>query len=172
MTDPLDMYMQETILYRLYDHTEQLLYIGITTHLPSRIGQHKRTKKWWPEVRDITIEHHATRQQAEQHERDAIKNENPKYNVTGKGGLRLPRRPWRIFQPGYQSQILNTPPPQTSRQLEAWHKFLDWYTDAVQRDYLNGIANTYEYETAQQLIRHKNIELSLAAINIAKITHD
>jgi hypothetical protein len=39
-----------TALYRLYDETGQLLYVGITTYPPKRFVEHERDKPWWPQV--------------------------------------------------------------------------------------------------------------------------
>lgn len=69
-------------LYRFYDRTNVLLYIGITVNLEERIKQHAGDKDWWPRVdRAATrIEFHNSRSAALAAEREAIKAEQPLHN--------------------------------------------------------------------------------------------
>jgi predicted GIY-YIG superfamily endonuclease len=67
-------------LYRFYDRTDVLLYVGITMDLGSRMKQHKRDKPWWAGVANITVEHFPTRDEALAAEKRAIKEEGPLYN--------------------------------------------------------------------------------------------
>lgn len=70
-------------LYRFSDAAGQLLYIGISINAAARAAQHKHDKNWWPDVATMTIEtHDVDRQAIEAIERDAIKRERPRYNVT------------------------------------------------------------------------------------------
>lgn len=68
-------------LYRFFDASERLLYIGISSSLLVRLYSHYRTKEWMHEVRNITIENFADRDSLEIAERDAIKKEKPFRNV-------------------------------------------------------------------------------------------
>lgn len=80
-------------LYRFWKD-EELLYIGITCNIPTRVREHKNSKPWWTDVNQITLEHYATRQDVEAAERQAIQNEEPVWNVTynsGRGGGSAPR---------------------------------------------------------------------------------
>jgi predicted GIY-YIG superfamily endonuclease len=67
-------------LYRFYDRTDVLLYVGITMNLPTRMFKHKGTKPWWTSIADIQVEHFATRGEALTAERKAIREERPLYN--------------------------------------------------------------------------------------------
>lgn len=69
-------------LYRFFDRTDVLLYVGTTAHLSARIAQHKRDKPWWVDVRNITIEYFDTRSAALSAETKAIRTEGPLYNTT------------------------------------------------------------------------------------------
>lgn len=69
-------------LYRFYDSTDVLLYVGITGHLPSRMAAHRRDKPWWVQVRNINVEYHDTRRDALRAEAEAIRSEKPLYNNT------------------------------------------------------------------------------------------
>jgi predicted GIY-YIG superfamily endonuclease len=70
------------ILYRFYDRTNVLLYVGITVNLGERMQQHAGSKDWWLHVdRSATrIEYFDTRSAALDAERDAIKSEKPLHN--------------------------------------------------------------------------------------------
>jgi excisionase family DNA binding protein len=66
-------------LYRFYDATGCLLYIGISSTAATRWSGHHR-RHWWPRVTCATIEHFANRRDAAKAERDAIKLERPLWN--------------------------------------------------------------------------------------------
>lgn len=74
-----------TALYRLYDHAEQLLYVGISTQPETRWTQHATDKPWWPLVRRRKVEWFTDRAGAEKAEREAIRAEEPLYNTMGAG---------------------------------------------------------------------------------------
>lgn len=69
-----------TALYRLYDETDQLLYIGIATYPPKRFVEHEGDKPWWPQVVRRDVEWIESRAKAETAERCAIAAEQPRYN--------------------------------------------------------------------------------------------
>jgi predicted GIY-YIG superfamily endonuclease len=70
------------ILYRFYDRTGVLLYIGITVDLGERMKAHAKDKLWWSDVdRSATrIEYLDNRRAALDAEREAIKAEKPLEN--------------------------------------------------------------------------------------------
>lgn len=68
-------------LYRFYDRADVLLYVGISVNLPTRINKHRATKQWWAEIDHITIEHFPTRPEVLAAETQAIKDEQPLYNI-------------------------------------------------------------------------------------------
>lgn len=72
-----------TCLYRLYDRSGRLLYIGITANPPVRFTKHGEDKPWWPEV-DHTrtrLVWFDTRPDAEAVELPAVRDERPLHNV-------------------------------------------------------------------------------------------
>jgi predicted GIY-YIG superfamily endonuclease len=71
---------QTQVLYRMYNARGELLYVGITGNLTSRLAAHEREKPWWSEVTQILTEHHDSRAQVEAAERAAVIREHPKYN--------------------------------------------------------------------------------------------
>lgn len=94
--------MADHALYRFYDRTSQLLYIGITRDPSSRWSQHRGDKPWWLEVRRIEIESLPDRATALKAERLAIQSEMPRYNVVH--NRRTPAPP-RVHQPLERDQL-------------------------------------------------------------------
>jgi hypothetical protein len=70
-----------TALYRVFDATGQLLYVGITESPKRRWAHHVRLTPWWGETDHWIVEWHCTRWHAETAEIIAIKLSSPKYNV-------------------------------------------------------------------------------------------
>ncbi|MFF2650558.1 GIY-YIG nuclease family protein [Streptomyces sp. NPDC058045] len=80
------MYLDDrrTALYRIYDASGVLLYVGITQNVEERWTAHERDKSWWPQVAAKTVEWFDTRPLALAAERYAVREESPVHNVTGK----------------------------------------------------------------------------------------
>lgn len=70
-------------VYRMYDSTGRLLYIGQSVSLAERLGGHRSGSEWWPDVRTIKVEPHADSLAARSAEARAIATERPAYNVSG-----------------------------------------------------------------------------------------
>lgn len=68
-------------LYRLFNDAGELIYVGVAYDHIARLAQHRRDSPWWPEVSSFTVEERLTRELAEKAERDAIREELPRYNV-------------------------------------------------------------------------------------------
>lgn len=70
-------------LYRFFDATDRLLYVGISLNAAMRASQHKVAKSWWPDVARMEVQHlgYVDRRRAEDIERIAIINERPIFNV-------------------------------------------------------------------------------------------
>lgn len=77
-------------LYRHYDASGVLLYVGISLASVSRLMQHRRDSGWFDKITNITIEHYPTRVAALRAERAAIKSENPKHNISHARPKRTP----------------------------------------------------------------------------------
>lgn len=69
-----------TALYRHFDATGALLYVGISLNAVSRLAQHRMTSAWFDQIARIEIEWHPTRTVACNAERLAIQTENPLHN--------------------------------------------------------------------------------------------
>lgn len=71
-----------TALYRHFDTTGKLLYIGISVNAFKRFSEHKDQKDWSSDICSMTIEYFDTRIAALAAEKNAIKAEKPLHNVT------------------------------------------------------------------------------------------
>lgn len=104
-----------TYLYRFYDRWFALLYVGITSGVPTRFESHAKSKDWWPDVRHIDIERYDSRSEAARAEREAITKEAPAYNV--QHGTAPRRRP----NQGAARAGITVPPARLTFLIGAWH---------------------------------------------------
>lgn len=80
--------MKRTALYRHYDASGALLYVGISLDTIRRTQQHKLGAHWFERIARIEIEWLASRADAEHAERAAIKAERPAHNIVHNGGTK------------------------------------------------------------------------------------
>jgi predicted GIY-YIG superfamily endonuclease len=71
-------------VYRAYDADRVLLYVGVSKNFGGRWLQHAREKSWWSEVKTQTIEWFEDEPSAYAAETEAIRDENPAYNIAGR----------------------------------------------------------------------------------------
>jgi predicted GIY-YIG superfamily endonuclease len=69
-----------TALYRWYDQDDVLLYVGVSTNVARRAGQHE-DKEWWHRVARSTVEQFESRGAALDAESRAIREERPLFNI-------------------------------------------------------------------------------------------
>lgn len=72
---------EETVLYHYYDSQGVLLYIGITRSLPGRQASHEKKSTWMEFAARSEMYHFATREDAADVEREAIRVKRPLFNV-------------------------------------------------------------------------------------------
>lgn len=72
---------QPQVLYRMFDEAGALLYVGVSMNVAQRFAAHRAVKDWWGDIRQITLEHHAARNDVLQAETLAIRTELPRYNL-------------------------------------------------------------------------------------------
>jgi hypothetical protein len=68
-------------VYRLFNLSGRLLYVGCAHNPFGRIAEHRYWKHWWSEVARVQMDFYATGTTAAAAERRAIWSENPKYNI-------------------------------------------------------------------------------------------
>jgi len=67
-------------LYRAFDSSNRLLYVGISGKWSERLHQHERESEWMELTDYVKIERFDTRQEVSEAEKLAIVNEKPIYN--------------------------------------------------------------------------------------------
>lgn len=68
-------------VYRCYDTSGRLLYVGYSADIAERLRQHRRSSPWFSGVDRITVKVFRTRVEASNAEMDAIRTEWPLHNV-------------------------------------------------------------------------------------------
>ena len=81
--------MKQT-LYRFYDSTNSLLYVGISNTWYQRFHQHERSSGWFSRVTHATFEPYESREAVEAAELIAIKTENPQFNKASNPAYETP----------------------------------------------------------------------------------
>lgn len=85
------------VLYRIWNEDGELLYVGATTDPGHRLREHHLQQPWWDEAASVTLQRLATYIELAEAEIEAIRSENPKYNVIHTEKPRVsamkPRRP-------------------------------------------------------------------------------
>lgn len=74
-------------LYRFFDATDRLLYLGISLSAAQRAAEHRREKPWWPDVARMEVQHlDCDRMGALEAEKAAIIRERPIHNIMHNDG--------------------------------------------------------------------------------------
>ncbi|MFD9834483.1 GIY-YIG nuclease family protein [[Kitasatospora] papulosa] len=78
----------ESAVYRLFDDTGRLLYVGLSTNPMNRWAAHAEQHAWWPDVANFTVAWYGARVEAAAEEKRAIREESPLRNThsTGRHG--------------------------------------------------------------------------------------
>lgn len=84
---------ESTQLYRHFDASGRLLYVGISLSAISRLSQHSGDSHWFGDIANVTVERFETRRDALHAEADAIASEDPLYN---RAPITLAERPDHI----------------------------------------------------------------------------
>ncbi len=74
-------------MYRLFDAQGDLLYIGMSRNIKERVRGHELKQPWGYQITGATYEAYETRHAASIAERDAIRDEEPRFNVAGRPRL-------------------------------------------------------------------------------------
>jgi len=75
-------------LYRHFDKSGNLLYVGISMSVLNRIAQHERSSKWFSNIDHISIQKFESRALAEKAEQIIIKAEKPFHNIVYKNKIK------------------------------------------------------------------------------------
>lgn len=72
-----------TALYRFYDSSHELLYVGISSDPWRRWREHVQTQPWYPQVKHWTSTWYDSEEEARGAELRAISGEHPRFNIAG-----------------------------------------------------------------------------------------
>jgi predicted GIY-YIG superfamily endonuclease len=72
-----------TAVYRFFDLSGDLLYVGIAGNLGQRWQEHSSSKAWYADIHSMTAVWYRTRELAIAAESEAIVDEMPRYNEAG-----------------------------------------------------------------------------------------
>jgi predicted GIY-YIG superfamily endonuclease len=117
-----------TYLYRAFDATNALLYVGISEDMRSRFERHKYAE-WAEDIDTVTAEMYATRQEARAAELLAIKTEKPKWNVADS-----PDREAVEDEKRRRSRRARAGAPTCVGSAEADRLALEWYVRTRRRE--------------------------------------
>jgi predicted GIY-YIG superfamily endonuclease len=67
-------------LYRAFEGSDKLLYVGISGRWSERLHQHEKTSEWLERTDYVLIQRFDTREEVEKAEKLAIREEKPLYN--------------------------------------------------------------------------------------------
>lgn len=81
---------QPHALYRFFDASDDLLYVGVTANPGARWPKHASGKPWWTEVSRVQVENYTDRPSVLAAEKAAIQTEAPRYNVMHKSRSGVP----------------------------------------------------------------------------------
>ena len=74
-------------LYRWFDAEGRLLYVGITNDASRRVAEHVASKPWIGQAAQMTLTHYPDRAAVLAAEKEAIRMEQPAYNIVHNGGV-------------------------------------------------------------------------------------
>jgi hypothetical protein len=100
-------------VYRFYNATDDLLYVGVTADWETRHAAHRIGTPWYPEVARHELERFATDAEARDHEATTIASLAPRYNRRPGGGGRRTSEPEQ-----HRIRSLFTLSPTAVRQIE------------------------------------------------------
>lgn len=71
-------------VYRAFDATGRLLYVGCTVDLEARLREHSKSAPWWLFHVEVKTVGYASHEKALMAEEDAIAAEHPRWNMRGR----------------------------------------------------------------------------------------
>lgn len=96
-------------VYRLYDATETLIYVGLTGSIAHRMRQHQADKPWWSEVARVEVQQCEDRRAAADLERALIVRHTPCHNV-----VHMPKAEPAVFGPKFRKGRRKSKNPMTN----------------------------------------------------------
>jgi predicted GIY-YIG superfamily endonuclease len=96
-----------TQLYRHYDADKNLMYVGISLNAFARLSQHRDHSKWFEKIAHVEIEHFPTREEALAAEKNAIKSENPMFNIASRKTMKELKEEEKIIEEKRKKEFIH-----------------------------------------------------------------
>lgn len=152
--------MDSTQLYRHWDESGTLLYVGISYSSLKRLRQHEKTARWFKLVKSVTIEQFSNRKEAEIAEMVAIKSEKPLYNIVGVETTAVAgEKPFKWSKPKYKivgKVLLN------AKYLPTYYKILSdlelgkiIYTGVYSKESVNELMTILKLSSPRILVNNR-----------------
>lgn len=138
----------KAVVYWLLDERDNVLYVGFTMGLKSRMASHAYTKTWWPSVASVAHTGVMSREEALRVEREDILDLQPRYNVASRiasQGVRS--RPTGRRKPTSTYLLLEERlgRPLDKQVIKARSRGQSWNQIARELDRATGVAVTAEW---------------------------
>ena len=133
--------MSKCAVYRHYDASGNLLYVGLSSCPISRTGQHKRTASWYSEIETISIVWLSSRDDAIKYEAAAIASECPLNNtrwVRSRPSVKGNKSPARV------AMIKVRVTPEEKEAFEAVAKELGLTVSEIVRGFMDELVDQHE----------------------------
>ena len=156
--------MSAHALYRHYDKTGRLLYVGITND-PGRRWEQHRGKAWWTEVVNTKIEHFPDRTSVLEAERRAIVSERPWWNISGNKDVveyrgRVAAALQNYLENTHYSYVLRAGLRDDAKK--AYDRgFNVWITEAIREQERPGFTRSFSAGSPLRALEHEFLEMDL-----------
>lgn len=145
-------------LYRVFDRSGRLIYVGITTNPKRREAQHRQGSLWRDLIHRFEVDPDVAftnRAAAAVHERCIQLEELPMFMYCRQGGLRRSVRAWDAVTPLRLPEPIAEPPtpgPETKREDEAAYRVRQWFARNpgktwrdVYRNHIAGLRTRHDF---------------------------
>jgi ribosome-binding protein aMBF1 (putative translation factor) len=144
-----------TALYRHFDASGALLYVGISCNPFRRLNEHADRSNWSEKIAAVTLEWFASREEAEQAERGAIFAEKPKFNTMHSVSPRTNVRASASMVPA---------------QCRAARALLDWPRETLAESSKVGLRTLIDFERGAREPREVTRDALRRALEAAGVT--
>jgi predicted GIY-YIG superfamily endonuclease len=161
----------KTTLYRYFDDTGQLLYVGITGDNTKRQSQHRRNSFWFGEIASASFQHFENREAALDAETLAIQAEKPLHNIAKTESYDGGRLRIQLGARIHLIQMLSEPEgghnplhAEWAKEVKSWiqpHDCFDLAWDSHFILHLMEVEGDYTEKKREKLPNHKECDLCI-----------
>lgn len=78
-----DWHGRPASVYRLLSHVGEVIYVGLSFNVKSRVAMHRKAQAWAAEIAEVESREYPNRLEASLAEMDEIRRLRPRYNIAG-----------------------------------------------------------------------------------------